>query len=143
MSKCYIVVRVGWEYNDDFYYRPDDKGGSPVKTFLKDSDAEQYALELTAEQYAGHLYDTSFYGFRPLQFAGANEGEQLSLEIIETLSSRISKVIGEGFEPITRKNYWEWTVPKGLNLEQRIEIARVVTELTENFLFEVIETDLV
>lgn len=42
MSKygVYVIVEIGWEYNDEYYHRPECDGGT-LKTFYK---AEEKAL---------------------------------------------------------------------------------------------------
>ena len=32
-EKVYILVKIGWEYNDEYYYRPESEGGRPVLAF--------------------------------------------------------------------------------------------------------------
>jgi len=36
----YVVMQIGWEYNDEYYYRPDCEGGKPVKVFNTQKEAQ-------------------------------------------------------------------------------------------------------
>jgi hypothetical protein len=62
----YIVSKIGWEYNDENYYRPESEGGMPVKAYstrekaqaevdklnaplLKNTDDDYYKREATYE----------------------------------------------------------------------------------------------
>ena len=36
----YIVSKIGWEYNDETYYRPESEGGTPVLAFSTQAKAQ-------------------------------------------------------------------------------------------------------
>lgn len=40
-ANIYIVCRIGWEYNDEYYYRPEYEGGTPVNAFTVRTLAEE------------------------------------------------------------------------------------------------------
>lgn len=42
MSTMYVVLRLGYEYNDEIYYRGESEGGSPIKIFHDKQIAEHY-----------------------------------------------------------------------------------------------------
>jgi len=42
----FVVMRVGWEYNDEYYHRPDSEGGKPVKVFNTQAEAQAYRNQL-------------------------------------------------------------------------------------------------
>jgi hypothetical protein len=42
----YVVVEIGWEYNDEFYYRGESGGGNPVHVYLDKGAAEAKVAEL-------------------------------------------------------------------------------------------------
>lgn len=40
MSKgIYVIVEVGWEYNDEYYHRPECGGGTPKMFFTEEEKA--------------------------------------------------------------------------------------------------------
>ena len=36
----YIVSQIGWEYNDEYYYRPESEGGKPVIAYSTKEKAQ-------------------------------------------------------------------------------------------------------
>jgi hypothetical protein len=50
MKKAYVVMHVGWEYNDEYYYRAQERGGIPKDVFTSSdaADAECDRLNLEA-----------------------------------------------------------------------------------------------
>jgi hypothetical protein len=36
----YIVCKIGWEYNDETYYRPESEGGTPVLAYSTKEKAQ-------------------------------------------------------------------------------------------------------
>ncbi len=53
MKKGYVIVRVGWEYNDEYYNRPEQGGsGKPVKVFIDQRHAVAEKNKLNAEAIA-------------------------------------------------------------------------------------------
>jgi hypothetical protein len=62
--KAYVVSRVGWEYNDDNYYRSEDQGGIPLKGYHTRGRAEAECLKMNVKEYkklAGQLDRYSDY----------------------------------------------------------------------------------
>ena len=47
--KAYIILRKGFEYNDEIYSQPDSGGGTPEKVFFTKEDAKQEILRLNIE----------------------------------------------------------------------------------------------
>lgn len=37
----YILSKIGWEYNDETYYRPESEGGTPVFAFTTEEKAQK------------------------------------------------------------------------------------------------------
>lgn len=60
MSSGYVVVEVGYEYNDEIYYQPESGGGKPVHMYTSKKKAEQEALQLTASKL--RKVDLTTYG---------------------------------------------------------------------------------
>jgi len=36
----YILSKIGWEYNDETYYRPESEGGTPVMAYSTEAKAQ-------------------------------------------------------------------------------------------------------
>ena len=45
-SKAWIVMQIGWQYNDEYYYASDNDAGTPQKVYLDKKKAEEAALDL-------------------------------------------------------------------------------------------------
>jgi hypothetical protein len=50
-ANIYVVVEIGWEYNDEYYYRPESEGGNPVNAFTIPSLAEEYCSTKDCEWF--------------------------------------------------------------------------------------------
>lgn len=48
--KGYILMEIGWEYDDETYSRPEDDGGTPKKVFLSKKKAYDACSLLNAER---------------------------------------------------------------------------------------------
>jgi hypothetical protein len=48
MPTGFVVLEVGYEYNDQTYYQPESGGGKPVHIFTSKKRAEEVALQLAA-----------------------------------------------------------------------------------------------
>lgn len=44
----YIVSKIGWEYNDEVYYRPESEGGTPVNAYSTQEKAQKACDKLNA-----------------------------------------------------------------------------------------------
>lgn len=44
----YILSEIGWEYNDENYYRPESGGGTPVKAYSTREKAQDECNKLNA-----------------------------------------------------------------------------------------------
>jgi hypothetical protein len=49
----YTIVRVGWEYNDEYYYTHDNEEGNPVIVYRSREGAEADCLAKNIECYKG------------------------------------------------------------------------------------------
>lgn len=58
MSTAYVVMEIGWEYNDEVYHRGNngDSGGTPKKVFRDKAMAEKRSLELNIKELTNNSY---------------------------------------------------------------------------------------
>jgi len=49
--KAYIVMEIGWEYNDENYFRPEGKGGVPKIAYESSEDAMEACAKMTAKKF--------------------------------------------------------------------------------------------
>ena len=63
--KGYIVLEIGFSYDDNFYTSNEDGGGSPVKIFFSKKSADEKAMEMefikhsqiNVKEFTGYDYD--------------------------------------------------------------------------------------
>jgi hypothetical protein len=56
----YVLMEIGWEYNDENYYRPESEGGTPKKVFMDLAKANRECAELneaSKNHIANYEYD--------------------------------------------------------------------------------------
>lgn len=58
MKKGYCIVKIGWEYNDEYYYRPESEGGKPVKVYEAQSVAEKECLRMNQAEEDEDITDS-------------------------------------------------------------------------------------
>lgn len=51
MADVYVVMAVGYEYNDEINYRPESGGGDPIQVFYDKNLAELYVKQKNLEEY--------------------------------------------------------------------------------------------
>lgn len=60
-DKIYIIVELGWEYNDENYYRPESDGGKPKNYSTSKKEADKMCGLLNTKKHkellAGDMYD--------------------------------------------------------------------------------------
>lgn len=59
MSSVYIVAEIGWEYNDEYMYRPDSEGVMPSRAFSTIEKAVEACNKANAKRYLEEA--SSFY----------------------------------------------------------------------------------
>jgi hypothetical protein len=58
----YVIVEIGWEYNDEYYYRPDSGGGTPKKFFTDKAKAEVVCHDMNkAAKDKGHAIENQVW----------------------------------------------------------------------------------
>ena len=45
----HVVSKIGWEYNDEYFFRPECGGGTPVKGYLSLVEAQEECDRLNKE----------------------------------------------------------------------------------------------
>ena len=50
--KVFVVMEIGWEYNDENYFRPEDKGGIPRVAYESKIDANIACAKMNADELA-------------------------------------------------------------------------------------------
>lgn len=75
-SKLYVVSRLGWEYDDNYYHQPESGGGDPVVAYRSKKKAEEAAVNSNIAElkqrftqgdlggYAGEEGWTGLIGYR-------------------------------------------------------------------------------
>lgn len=61
--KVYIVQHIGYEYDDEHYYRSQCEGGNPERIFKNKKKADKLCLELNKKEIVGlnlYEYDPDF-----------------------------------------------------------------------------------
>ena len=48
--KVYVVMEIGWEYNDENYYRPEDEDGIPKVAYESKEEAHAVCAEANARK---------------------------------------------------------------------------------------------
>lgn len=46
MTDYYIVMAIGWDYNDEYMYKSEHGGGRPLAVFTSKAEAEAHRIEL-------------------------------------------------------------------------------------------------
>ena len=49
----FTIVKVGWEYNDEYYYQSESGGGDPIIVYRDRENAEKECLKLNIGKYHG------------------------------------------------------------------------------------------
>ncbi len=131
VKKSYVVLKAGWEYNDEYYYRPEDLGGRPVKVFVNKAKAEHEADKLAAEEFKGT------YGFDPFQYMCYDD---VTPEMVQQINERLVTIFGEKHEKISEDDPYNYSIPGGTP-EQLMEVAKALREVAGIVLYEVVETE--
>ena len=54
----YIIVKIGWKYNDETYDRPEDKGsGEPVEAFYSKDKADLACAKKNKDEFNEDMVD--------------------------------------------------------------------------------------
>lgn len=53
-SEIYVVMSVGWEYDDNYYHKPEHGGGNPECYYVNKEDAESKCHEFNIQARSQH-----------------------------------------------------------------------------------------
>lgn len=46
--KAWVIQEIGWEYNDEYYYRGNSEGGTPLKVYFEHTKALAACAQMNA-----------------------------------------------------------------------------------------------
>jgi len=124
-AEVYIISKIGWEYNDETYYRPESEAGYPEMAFTIRELAIETCDEMNLKAFGENLIGEDLYSYN--EIISEDLLEQLSLDF------NISELGGNGDYHIPSDN-WE-----KLSKEDKFKLMR---EIGIDF-FEVIKVSLV
>lgn len=144
MGTAYVVQEVGYEYNDEYYYRPENQGGIPKFVFTEEKKAQEKIIELVASEVIADQKswrNGDMIGAEPFMYACDYDGPEFSQEQFDQFCDVIAEMVGgENFQRGNYEELWDWRLPAGLSLEQRQILAKMLTEMGVVF-YEIVEVE--
>lgn len=119
VKKGYVIQQLGYEYNDETYYRPEDGGGNPVVVIIDEATAKKRMMELEIKQWK-----TESIGHHCYSWDEIAEDENEFEKALEAM----------GMDP---EDDYDLNIPKDATDEQ---IKRLIKASTLRF-YEIIEVD--
>lgn len=120
-ANIYVVTEIGWEYNDEYFYRPESEGGTPVNAFTVRALAEEFCKTKCCEWFIDGLAN---YYENPAHFLNGISYKSVENTILEY---EIDGLEYDGMfraEDPKRLKYDEiWELIKDLGLEQYEVVA--------------------
>ena len=115
--KAYVILKKGFEYNDEINYESDGGGGHPEKVFFKKEDAKKEILRLDIEEMKET--DIEHYAYDIGDIVSDVDGFKA---YIKSLNEKYGAPVG--------KNQWdrpdEWRLNSKATDEESIEYMRFV-----------------
>jgi len=127
MKKAYVILKKGFEYDDNIYNEVD--GGKPSLVVFDKEDAEQKVYELNIQEYK--QLNITDYGY------GIDE----VLKVDEEVYFDFNKSLVEKYGKITKQGSWDRTESK-LHPMANDEESKKYAKMLEISFYEVVETDL-
>jgi hypothetical protein len=127
MKKAYVILKKGFEYDDNIYNEVD--GGKPSLVVFDKEDAEQKVYELNIQEYK--QLNITDYGY------GIDE----VLKVDEEVYFDFNKSLVEKYGEITKQGSWDRTESK-LHPMANDEESKKYAKMLEISFYEVVETDL-
>lgn len=50
-KKAWVIQEIGWEYNDEYYYRGNSEGGTPLKVYFEHNKAMVDCAKMNAAKH--------------------------------------------------------------------------------------------
>lgn len=127
MKKAYVILKKGFEYDDNIYNEVD--GGKPSLVVFDKEDAEQKVYELNIQEYK--QLNITDYGY------GIDE----VLKVDEEVYFDFNKSLVEKYGEITKQGSWDRTESR-LHPMANDEESKKYAKMLEISFYEVVETDL-
>lgn len=127
MKKAYVILKKGFEYDDNIYNEVD--GGKPSLVVFDKEDAEQKVYELNINEYK--QLNITDYGY------GIDE----VLKVDEEVYFDFNKSLVEKYGEITKQGSWDRTESR-LHPMANDEESKKYAKMLEISFYEVVETDL-
>lgn len=116
-TKVYIVCKLGFEYNDEYYYRPESEGGLPEAVFESREEAQKEMERRNALAFAG--IEPREYGY----LRDISDSSETEVEAI--------------LEPFMKKGTYSWGIDEKTSLTDLRRIAKLFNRLKFYEIFEV------
>lgn len=138
-TMAYVVSEVGWEYNDETYYRPESGGGHPKNVFLVKQEAETFCQEKNINELKNIFLNKPLYG-------SINEYAYDIDELLVNDGEEINKIfkekIGLSFDDFfNRYDHYSSDGEKYKILQEKEQIRKKIEQLSPQD-WEVIEQSL-
>jgi hypothetical protein len=127
MKKAYVILKKGFEYDDNIYNEVE--GGRPSLVVFDKEDAEQKVYELNIQEYK--QLNLTDYGY------GIDE----VLKVDEEVYFDFNKSLVEKYGEITKQGSWDKTDYR-LHPMANDEESKKYAKMLEISFYEVVETDL-
>lgn len=127
MKKAYVILKKGFEYDDNIYNEVD--GGRPSLVVFDKEDADQKVYELNIQEYK--QLNITDYGY------GLDE----VLKVDEDVYTDFNKSLVEKYGEIVKQGSWDRTEYR-LHPMADDEESKKYAKMLEISFYEVVETDL-
>lgn len=127
MKKAYVILKKGFEYDDNIYNEVD--GGNPSLVVFDKEDADQKVYELNIQEYKE--VNITDYGY------GLDE----VLKVDEDVYTDFNKSLVEKYGEIAKQGSWDRTEYR-LHPMADDEESKKYAKMLEISFYEVVETDL-
>lgn len=116
----YVVVALGWEYNDEVMYHGESGGGIPTRVCFNKQLAEKRAERSTAEDIRGE--DLGRFGYSLDEVVSTERYK----ELVEVLDLHNEEDNEDSDPESVLGSWWEKgaKIDKNLSIEKAIEVAR-------------------
>ena len=127
MKKAYVILKKGFEYDDNIYNEVD--GGNPSLVVFDKEDAEQKVYELNIQEYKE--VNITDYGY------GLDE----VLKVDEDVYYDFNKSLVEKYGEIKKQGRWDRTESR-LHPMANDDESKKYSKMLEISFYEVVETDI-